>query len=154
MDKICCFAGHKSIYNYDKLYKEVYNKCKELITQQGVNCFWVGNYGGFDSLAARVVSELKGTYANIKLELILPYITKEINEYKELYYKSYDRLLIADMPLNTPMKFRIIKCNQYMADNSDFMIAYVRHSYGGAAKTLEYAKKKNNITIFNFGEEQ
>lgn len=36
-----------------------------------------------------------------------------------------------------------------MIDYSDFLIAYVDHSFGGAAKTLEYAKKKEFIKIFN-----
>lgn len=48
-----------------------------------------------------------------------------------------------------PAKFRILKCNQYMIDYSDFLITYVDHSFGGAAKTLEYAKKKEFIKIFN-----
>ena len=43
----------------------------------------------------------------------------------------------------------IKKANQYMVDNSQCMICYVRHSWGGAAKTLEYAKRKKDIEIFN-----
>ena len=150
-DKICCFAGHSDVYGSDNLQTDVYNKCEELITEKGVNFFWVGNYGGFDKLAARTIRELKEKYPNIKLELILPYVTRSINDYEEIYYKDYDNMAIADMPEKTPVRFRILKCNQYMVNCSDFLIAYVNHSFGGAAKTLEYAQEKKHIVIFNFG---
>jgi hypothetical protein len=29
-----------------------------------------------------------------------------------------------------------------MVDSADFVISYVKYSWGGAAKTLEYAKRK------------
>ena len=29
-----------------------------------------------------------------------------------------------------------------MADNSRYLICYVEHNWGGAAKTVEYAKRK------------
>ncbi len=53
------------------------------------------------------------------------------------------------MPENTPKKVQILKCNEYMVKTCDFMICYVQYSWGGAAKMLEYAKKKNHIQIFN-----
>ena len=98
-----------------------------------------------------VVRKLKSKYSDIELDLILPYVTKTINEYREMYYKEYDHMIIADMPENTPVRYRILKCNQFMIEQSDFLIAYVNHSFGGAAKTLEYARKKKQIEIFNFG---
>ncbi len=150
-DKICCFAGHKDIYRSENLHELVYNKCDELICEKGVNCFWVGHYGSFDGLAANTVRKLKVKYPHIKLELILPYVTKSINDYKEMYYKDYDNMIMADMPERTPVKFRILKCNQYMVDCSDYLIAYVNHSFGGSVKTLEYAQKKKHIEVFNFG---
>ena len=58
------------------------------------------------------------------------------------YYQEFDGLLIADISEKTPAKYRIIKCNEYMVNESDFMICYVRCSWGGAAKTLDYARGK------------
>ena len=34
-----------------------------------------------------------------------------------------------------------------MIDKSDFLIAYVEHNWGGAYRTLEYAKKKKHIEV-------
>ncbi len=149
-DNICCFAGHCEISRNEKLEKVVHDKCEELIIEKGVNCFWVGDYGDFDVLAADTVRQLKRKYPHIKLELILPYITEKINNYKEMYYEKYDNIVLADIPERTPLKFRILSCNKYMVDNSAFLIAYVDRSFGGAVKTLEYAQKKG-IKIFNLG---
>ena len=34
-----------------------------------------------------------------------------------------------------------------MVDSADLVIAYVQYSWGGAAKTLEYAKRKKKTII-------
>lgn len=149
-NKICCFAGHSGIIETENLKLKVYEKCEELITDCGVTIFWVGHYGDFDRLAANCVRELKEKYPNIRLELILPYVTKSISRCKEIFYHNFDCMIMADMNEKIPKRYRIIKCNQYMVNNSSYLIAYVNYSFGGAAMTLEYARKKE-ITVFNFG---
>ena len=124
----------------------------ELIENENVVEFWVGNYGDFDKLAAKVIRDLKEKYCHIKLNLVIPYITAEINLYKEFFYKNYDNILIADIPPKSPKKTQILKCNQYMIDNSFCLIAFVKNTFGGASKTLEYAKKQKNIKIINIAE--
>lgn len=151
MKKICCFAGHSTIAN-SNLSSAVYEKCEELIKDYGVNCFWVGNYGEFDSLAAGCVRRLKEKYADIELCLVIPYVTKSIRELKEIYYEDFDCILIAEMSENTLARFKIVKCNEYMIDKSDYIITYIDHTYGGAAHTWKYAIKKNHIKVFNLGE--
>ncbi len=147
MTKRCCFAGHREIDDYEKVYAKVKNALEKLIKEESVTEFWVGNYGSFDYLCHEAVNELKEKY-EISLCLVIPYLTEEIAENKEEYYKNYDCILMADMPLKTPRKLGILKCNEYMVKMSDFLIAYVMYDWGGAAKTLEYAKRKN-IKIFN-----
>ena len=149
--KICCFAGHGYIKNIT-VKDKIKEKAIELIENDNVNEFWVGNYGDFDAYAASAIQDLKEYYSEIQLNLIIPYLTKDINEYRELYYKKYDHIIMADMPLNTPQRYKIIKANQFMIDNSQYLICYVEHSWGGAAKTLEYARRKQNIEIYNLGD--
>ncbi len=150
-DKICCFAGHKDIYGNRNIQFALYKKCEELIIKKYVNCFLVGNYGGFDEMASGTVIKLKEKYPHIKLELVLPYTTQKIDRYKDMYYKMYDSIIIADVRYETPAKFKILRCNQYMVDNSDFLIAYISHTFGGAAKTYEYALKKGK-EVFNLAD--
>lgn len=151
MKNICCFAGHGKIIYGDDIKKRIFDKCRELVEEFSVNEFWVGNYGSFDKLAADNVRKLKKQYSNIELNLVIPYLTKTIDTHKERYYKDYDNILMAQIPTNTPKQYQILKCNQYMVDMSNYLIAFVNGSFGGAAKTMEYAKRKK-IKIFNFGE--
>lgn len=68
---------------------------------------------------------------------------------KKAFVFSFCGAFILDLlriPEKTQKKLKIIKANQYMVNESDFLICYVKNSWGGAAKTLEYAKqKKKNI---------
>ena len=148
--KRCCFAGHKDVgskFNTNNMK----NKIIELIENESVREFWVGNYGSFDAYSSAVIRELKEIYKDIKLELVIPYLTKSIMEYKEEYYNKYDNILLANIPEKTPKQYRIIKANEYMVNNSDYLICYINHSWGGAAKTLEFANKKKHIQVINLG---
>ncbi len=149
--KRCCFAGHSKIDDKGELYKKLVSVIEKLITEENVTEFWVGNYGQFDGLSAKAVRELKKTYPHIKLELIIPYLTTSINEYKEMYYKNYDNILMADIPEKTPKRFHIVKCNEYIVNSSDCLICYINHGWGGAAGTAEYARRKK-IKIINLGD--
>ena len=148
--KRCCFAGHSDIWD-SSLAEKIKNVAEDLIVNHNVKEFWVGNYGNFDDSAASVIRELQKTYTDVKLDLVIPYLTKSINEYKELYYKKCDNILIADIPENTPKRFHIRKANEYMVNNSDFLICYIQRSWGGAITTYKYAKRKN-LQIFNIAE--
>ena len=148
--KICCFAGHSEVYDTKAVSAILKDKIEYLNLNENVKEFWAGNYGQFDMLAAKCVRELKNKYKDIELILVIPYITKEINEYKEQYYAEYDEIIMADIPLSTPNRLKILKCNEYMVRESEYMICYVKYSWGGAAKTLNYAKKmKLNIININ-----
>lgn len=149
--KICCFAGHSDIQE-NKTKEKIKDISQSLILNHGVKEFWVGNYGNFDACSAAAIRELKKIYNDIKLILVIPYLTKKITEYKEEYYKMYNGILIADIPENTPKRFFITKANEYMVNNSDYLICYVQRSYGGAANTYKNAKRKN-LKIINIAEE-
>lgn len=149
--KRCCFCGHSDIFYNEEIRNRIRVKAKDLILNHNVTEFWVGNYGSFDRCCSSVIRELQKTYKGIKLELVIPYITKEIDEYRELYYKDYDDILMADIPLNTPKRFYIIKGNEYVVDNCDYVICYVERHYGGAYRTFTYAKRKKK-EIFNLAE--
>ena len=153
----CFFAGHSDFVYGDEVRGRLYKKCAELVCCMNVKEFLVGNYGSFDRLAASVVRNLKEEYG-VKLTLVIPYLTKEINEYREQFLSLYDEILTADIPENTPRRFHIQACGRYMADSSSYMIAYVSSPFGGAAKLLGYAARasekrrgegQSGITVYN-----
>ncbi len=149
--KICSFAGHSEIYSPLELRPRLVKQCETLISQYPDMVFWVGHYGEFDSMAANIIRELKKKYATIKLELVIPYLTKSMINQATLFSQNYDSVFLAEIPETTPKRYQIRKCNEYIINNSNFLIAYVNYTYGGAAKTLSYAQRKKNLTIYNLG---
>ena len=140
---ICCFTGHSKISAKDDVYEKLKSIIVKLIKEKNVCEFFVGNYGDFDALSAKAVREIKKDFSDVKLILVIPYLTAEIENNKEYFYSHFDAILIADIPENTPERYRIIKCNQYMTDKSEYIVTYIRYSTGGAIKTYQYAKRKN-----------
>lgn len=139
----CCFSGHSKIYNNNLI--DTIKLQAELLIANGITEFWVSNYGDFDKLSAIAIKQLKNIYPYVKLLLVIPYVTKEIDLFKNEYYKTYDEILIAEIPYNTPYKCKIIKSNQFMVDNCDFMICYIKNHFGGAYQTYNYALKHHKI---------
>lgn len=147
--KICSFAGHATIYDSEgtiksKLKKEIIN----LIENEKVTTFYSGGKGSFDWLCAGTLKELKKDYPNIKSYLMLAYMPKEKSKYSECIAQIFEDTVYPDIE-NVPKRFAISKRNECMVDKSDFLIAYVNHSWGGAYKTLEYAEKKKHIKVIN-----
>ena len=151
MSKICCFAGHSELYGEDGLYEKLLSVTEELILTEGITVFWAGNYGDFDRLCAKAVKALKEKYPEIKLELVVPYVTADIREYPDQYKCIYDNILIAEIPEKTPKRLGIIKANQYMVKKSCVLVCFVKRQFGGAAKTLEFAQKNSGMKIINLG---
>ena len=140
-----CFCGHSKLYSKYDLVK---GKCYEIVRDQikkGADSFLIGDHGDFDSLVASVCFALKKKYPHIEVCLILPYYRPHIDEYTQQRYNRFDNTITPPLE-DTPYRYRIIKANQYMVDQSDILIAYVCSS-GGAAKTLEYGRKKDKIIV-------
>lgn len=144
-----CFCGHSKLYSS---YDSIKEKCYEIVLEQiarGVDSFLVGDYGDFDGLAASICLALRKKHP-IKVCLVLPYYKPYIDDYTQQRYNRFDSVITPPLE-DTPHRYRIIKANQYMVNESDIVIAYVRSS-GGAAKTLKYAKRKDKI-IINFAKD-
>ena len=143
------FCGHSN-FSFDTMVKE---KLKALLLQKirkNPTCkFYLGGYGNFDSLCLSILKEIKADFPNIELLFITPYLNNEYSklETAKLYYDG-----IIYPPLeNVPPRFCISRRNEWMVDEADFVIAFVKYSWGGAAKTLEYAKRKK-VGFFNLAE--
>ena len=130
------FCGHSQIAPSE--IKHISERFKEVIEEliwEGADEFLLGGYGDFDKLCAATVKELKNTHPHIKSILIIPYIDRAFDQ--QLYDCS------EYPPLeNVPKRFAISKRNEYMVDNSDTIISFINHTYGGAFKTFSYAKRK------------
>ena len=138
---VISFCGHRE-FNPDaekeKTIIDILLKYAE--TEQEVICY-TGGYGAFDWFAASCINKAKKAAHNIVNCLVVPYITSSYLERISLHTKELDEVIYPPLE-NIPPKFAIIRRNEWMIDNSDLLIAYVKYSWGGAAKTLEYAKRR------------
>ena len=139
------FCGHSNCLFSD----EEKEKLKQLLIKEirkNPTCkFYLGGYGDFDSLCLRTLRELKKEFQSIELIFITPYLDKN---YSKLEFAKYHYDDVIFPPLESvPRKFAILKRNEWMVDEADLVIAYVMYSWGGAAKTLEYAKRKKKTII-------
>ena len=136
-DMVVTFCGHRKASNAWDVQEWLYEKNEKLI-QSGANTFVMGGYGEFDFMAASTVWILKKKYPNVKSILVLPYQNKKFDGSK------YDGVLYPCMD-DASEKYAIIRCNQWMVDWAEIVVAYVDPDWGGAVRTLKYAEEKRKI---------
>lgn len=138
---VISFCGHREFTPDAEKEKTIIDTLlKYAQTEQEVICY-TGGYGAFDWFAASCINKAKKAAPNIVSCLIIPYITASHLDRISLHTKEFDEIIYPPLE-NIPPKFAIIRRNEWMIDNSDLLIAYVKYSWGGAARTLEYAKRQ------------
>ncbi len=152
-ENICFFVGHSDAG--EAVYPALLEAVERHITEYGVTEFRVGNYGSFDRMAARAVREAKRQHPGVTLYLALPYLPGLGRPLPDM--EGFDGSIYPEGMEAVPYKLAIPRLNRTMVQQADYVIAYVTHSWGGAAKTLEYAKvreRRGELRITNLGEEK
>ena len=139
---IITFCGHSKLSDQATIQAQLTQELRSLLEQEN-HKFYLGGYGDFDLLAAKVLHELKSEYPELESILILPYLDRQVES------SLYDGTIYPPLE-NVPKRYAISHRNRWMVDQADMVIAYVDHDWGGAAKTLEYAVKKGR-RIINLG---
>ena len=91
-------------------------------------------------MAAQIVHELKAEFPNIESTLVLAYLSTDVD------LQLYDNSLYPPLE-NVPPRYAISRRNRWLVENSDIVVAYVQHSWGGAATTLSFAARKGKPII-------
>lgn len=145
---VCCF-GHRNVYR--NISDALRSTIESLIIKENAEIFMTGGMGEFDGLFASTVRGLKRKYPDIKLLLIKPYFSGELNTNKDYYIMMYDEVVIPDAVAGVHPKAAIIKRNRWMAENSDNIVAFVYRD-GGAYDAVKYARKLGK-QVFNLAED-
>ena len=148
--KSCFFAGHSDAP--ESVYPALAEAVERHITGYGVAEFRVGNYGGFDRMAARAVKEAKQQHPGVTLYLVLPYLPEQGWPLPDM--DGFDGFIYPEGMEEGPRRFAVSRLNRLMVQREDCIIAYVVHSWGGAFKTLERAgarERRGELTITNLG---
>lgn len=148
MNKTCFFIGHRDPPSC--IQRKLNDAVEQHITSYGVTDFFVGNYGGFDHMAAHAVREAKLRHPAVKLYLLLAYLPTQ----GRIALDGFDGTLYPEGMERVPPKLAILQCNRRMIQESAYLIAYVTHSWGGASKALAYAQircRKGELSMTNVG---
>ena len=149
---IITFCGHRNVSDNaiitDRLTDAITKLFLKAMTDSLPISFYCGGYGEFDCLAEKAVEKVRGNFPNIRCEkvFVTPYITQSYQYRNEQMKKRFDDVIYPPIE-NVPYRYAIIRRNEWMIDSADIIIAYVKYSWGGAARTLEYAKRKKKTVI-------
>ena len=135
---IISFCGHSTYITNEQDKLMILELLEKLGKNEQID-FYLGGYGNFDSFARLCATEYQKTHPDSKLFFITPYLD---DHYSKLEYAEelYDGTIYPELE-NVPRRYAISKRNEWIVNHSDYVIAYISHTFGGAYKTLLYAKK-------------
>ena len=133
----CCFLGHKETPS--SVYEKLEEAVEKVIVEDGVSSLLVGNQGQFDSMALSALRKIKLKYPHITFNVVLAYMPAE----KEMWspYEYGETMLPGGIESVHP-RYAVSWRNKWMVNESDMVICYITHGWGGAAKYVELAEKK------------
>ncbi len=145
MSRICGFCGHGDAPA--RIRPQLRQAIATLIQIGKADTFYVGNHGAFDRMVAGILADLQKENPQIQYAVILAYLPGA-NKYN---HPDKTPTIYPEGLELVPKRFAILYRNRWIVEQSDTMIAYVTHFFGGAAQTLAYARRKG-IPILNLGE--
>ena len=139
---ICSFFGHKD--TPQSVYPKLVHTIEDLIVNRDVDNFMVGNQGGFDSMVLKALREMKKAHPYISYGVVLAYMPREKQIYE--FYDPTETFLPEGIE-TVPKRFAISWRNKWMVRESQIVVCFITHSWGGAAQFVEYAQKRNTNII-------
>lgn len=139
---VCSFFGHKETPQF--LYPRIKEIIEELITNRAVAGFLVGNQGTFDAMVLKALRELKKSYPHICYNVVLAYMPAQKQTYE--LYDSTETVLPEGIE-TVPKRFAISWRNKWMVKESQIVVCYISHSWGGAAQFVAYAERQGKEII-------
>lgn len=159
LGKTCAFLGN----NYDKvldvkvghrtpqgLKEQICKEIINLIENEKVDTFLVGERGGYEIDAYDVVLAVRREYRHIKVYLVISAVT-DLNEMGGIYYKQgnkrrdFDDFILPPKCESGYKKLCIVYRNRFIIENTDFIIAY--NKYEGRAKEFCKAAEIKGVKV-------
>ena len=136
---VCTFFGHKDTPK--EIEPTLRTTLIDLIENKNVNIFYVGNHGNFDAMVRRQLVELSQVYP-ITYSVVLAYLPGKKNEYDD-----YTNTILPEGIETMPKRFAISCRNKWMVEQSDIVVTYVTHSFGGAWQFKAMAERQGKMII-------
>ena len=139
---VCTFFGHHDCPS------EVKSKLREvliyLIENHSVDVFYVGNKGAYDRMVRSVLRELVQEYPQIHYAVVLERMPVKRDEDVP---EDYSDTMLPEGIEEVHPRFAIVWRNKWMLRQSDYVVTYVTHSWGGAAQFAEMAERQKKTVI-------
>ena len=136
----CTFFGHRDCPETIKTkLKEV---LVNLITNHNVDMFYVGYQGQFDVYVHSELKKLKQEYPQINYAVVLAYMPGKKTEYDD-----YSDTMLPEGIESVHPQYAISWRNNWMLKQSDYVVTYITHSYGGAAQYAKKARRQGKSVI-------
>ena len=113
----------------------------DLIENHSATEFYVGNNGNFDTLVRRQLENLSQTYP-ITYNIVLAYLPTKKNEYED-----HSNTILPEGIETVPKRFAISYRNKWMIQQSDVVVTYVTHGFGGAWQFKGMAERQRKTVI-------
>lgn len=136
----CTFFGHRDCP--ETIKPKLKETLIDLISNYGIDTFYVGNHGHFDAYVRSTLKELKRVYPHIRYAVVLAYLPGKKAEYEDLS----DTILPEGIE-SVPPRFAISWRNNWMLKQSDYVVTYITHPQGGAAQFAEKAQRQKKRVI-------
>lgn len=137
---ICTFFGHRDCP--ETIKPRLREVLVDLIINQEVGTFYVGNQGRFDGIVRGVLRELEKEYPEIHYAVVLAYLPGKKNKYDD-----YSDTMLPEGIEAVHPRYAVEWRNRWMLQRTDFVVTYIAHSWGGAAKFAEKAKREGKTVI-------
>ena len=138
----CTFFGHHDCPS--SINPKLREVLIDLIENQAVDMFYVGQQGAFDGIVRSVLKELVSVYPNIRYAVVLERFPPKRDEFDT---RDYSDTMLPEGIETVHPRFAISWRNKWMIKQSDYVVTYITHSWGGAAQFAEMAKKQRKTMI-------
>lgn len=136
----CTFFGHRDCP--DTIKPKLRQVLIDLIEHHNVDMFYVGNQGRFDAIVRGVLRDLQHEYPQVNYAVVLAYMPS-----KQTEYGDYSDTMLPEGIESVHPHYAISWRNNWMLKQSDYIVTYITHSYGGAAQYSEKAKRQRRMLI-------
>lgn len=141
MGLTCTFFGHRDCPASIK--PKLRAMVEELIVRYGVDRFYMGRQGAFDAMARSVLRELAEVYPHISYAVVL----ERLPGPRDKAVWDFSDSIFPEGLETVPPQFAISKRNDWMLKQTDFVVTYITHNWGGAAQFAEKARRQGKTAI-------
>lgn len=136
----CTFFGHRECS--DSIKVKLREVLIDLITNHDVDMFYVGNRGRFDAIVRSLLRELKKEYPQINYAVVLAYMPG-----KQTEYDDYSDTMLPERIESVHPRYAISWRNNWMLQQSDYVVSYITHNWGSAVQFAIKARSKGKTVI-------